>query len=69
KYDVPAFIINNEKAWGDPKDPEETISAQKHVKNQKKEVATHKRAKLVDDANKKSEKGKKKHNQKRTRGK
>ncbi|KAG1728415.1 hypothetical protein EDB19DRAFT_1594265, partial [Suillus lakei] len=47
KYDVPAFVVDNGKAWGDPKDPEETISAQKRVKIQKKEVAVHKRAKLV----------------------
>ncbi|KAG1855658.1 hypothetical protein DFJ58DRAFT_841086 [Suillus subalutaceus] len=69
KYDVLAFIVDNGKAWGDPKDPEESISAQKHVKNQKKEVAACKRAKLVADGNRKLEKGKKRAQSKKDKGK
>ncbi|KAG1734539.1 hypothetical protein EDD22DRAFT_787883 [Suillus occidentalis] len=69
KYDVPAFVVDNGKAWGDPKDPEETISAQKRVKIQKKEVAARKRAKLVDEGNTKPGKGKKKAGLKKDKGK
>ncbi|KAG1900835.1 uncharacterized protein F5891DRAFT_1188322 [Suillus fuscotomentosus] len=50
-------------------DPEETISVQKRVKIQKKEVAARRRVKLVDKGNTKPGKGKKKAGSKKDKGK
>lgn len=59
KFDVPSLIVDNGKAWGEPKDPEETISAQKRVKHEKKELAARKKVKLTQEGGK-LKKGKKK---------
>jgi hypothetical protein len=29
KYDSPSFLLDNGRAWGDPKDPEEMLEGQK----------------------------------------
>lgn len=69
KFDVPGFIVDNGKAWGEPKDPEETVSAQKRVKLEKKDVAARKRARLAEDGKGKLGSGKKKTRPKKTKDK
>jgi hypothetical protein len=69
KFDVPGFVVDNGKAWGEPKDPEETISAQKRVKLAKQDVAARKRARLAEDGKGKQGSGKKKAQSKKIKDK
>ena len=52
--DMPMVLIDNGKAWGDLKDPEGMILAQKHVKEVKQEVKAlaRKKAKLEETGGK-----------------
>ncbi|KAG0700871.1 hypothetical protein DFH29DRAFT_780199, partial [Suillus ampliporus] len=46
QFDVPTFIVDNGKAWGEPKDPEESVTEKKRVKIEKREYAAKKKIKL-----------------------
>ncbi|KAG0702797.1 hypothetical protein DFH29DRAFT_771107, partial [Suillus ampliporus] len=60
KYDSPSYILDNGHAWGDPKDPEETMAGQKRVKEQKRLIASKKCVKIEEMEAKKKETGTKK---------
>ncbi|KAG1829703.1 hypothetical protein EV424DRAFT_1316465, partial [Suillus variegatus] len=60
KYDSPSYILDNGRAWGDPKDPEEMVVGQKRVKEQKRLIASKKRVKIEEMEAKKKENGTKK---------
>ena len=53
QFDMPVFVVDNGKAWGEPKDPEESVTDKKHVKNEKREYAAKKRIKLDEKVSKK----------------
>jgi hypothetical protein len=58
KFDSPSFILDNGRAWGDPKDPEEMLVGQKRVKEQKRLIASKKRVKIEEIEAKKKENNK-----------
>ncbi|KAG2129522.1 hypothetical protein BD769DRAFT_1667117 [Suillus cothurnatus] len=60
KYDSPSFLLDNGRAWGDPKDPEEMLAGQKQVKEQKRVIAAKKCMKIEEMEAKKKENGTKK---------
>jgi len=46
KFDAPSYLLDNGRAWGDPKDPEEILAGQKRVKEEKKLISSRKRVKI-----------------------
>ncbi|KAG2737939.1 hypothetical protein P692DRAFT_20659981, partial [Suillus brevipes Sb2] len=46
KFDAPSYILDNGRAWGDPKDPEEILAGQKRVKEEKRLISSRKRIKI-----------------------
>jgi hypothetical protein len=60
KFDAPSYILDNGRAWGDPKDPEEILAGQKRVKEEKRLISSRKRIKIeaMEERGKVSAKGK-----------
>ncbi|KAG1775225.1 hypothetical protein EV702DRAFT_1236239 [Suillus placidus] len=46
KFDAPSYILDNGRAWGDAKDPEEILAGQKRVKEEKRLISSRKRVKI-----------------------